>query len=176
MDKHVNLSAKKKETHLQEVMTVSRIGRMRPFSRSSVFWLCFSGRWTPGQGAGELLRIVGGVRLPDPSGARQEEVWRGGTCEFTLHLETWLHAIKIKTESLLAIRTSPKPCPACSDWTGAGVPSQHFNAQQPDSGDDSWLHALQARAAAQPAERERRYRQRCSQSGVMSPNWTSITP
>lgn len=37
-------------------------------------------------------------------------------------------------------------------WTGAGVPSKHFNAQQLDSGDDSGLHAVQAGAAAELAE------------------------
>lgn len=39
--------------------------------------------------------------------------------------------------------------------SGAGVPPQHSDAQQPDSGDDSGLHALQAGAAAQPAECKR---------------------
>lgn len=58
--------------------------------------------------------------------------------------------------------------------SGAGVPSQHFNAQQPDSGDDSGLHALQTRAAAQPAERERPFWERCSPSHVISSNWTSV--
>lgn len=67
-----------------------------------------------------------------------------------------------------------KPCSPCSDWTGAGVPSQRFNAQQPDGGDDSGLHALQTRAAAQPAERERRFWECCSLSDRMSSNWTSI--
>lgn len=45
-------------------------------------------------------------------------------------------------------------CNSCFGWTGAGVSSQHSDAQQPDGGDDSGLHALQARAAAQPAECE----------------------
>lgn len=41
--------------------------------------------------------------------------------------------------------------------SGAGVPPQHSDAQQPDGGDDSGLHALQAGAAAQPAECKRCY-------------------
>lgn len=41
--------------------------------------------------------------------------------------------------------------------SGAGVPPQHSDTQQPDGGDDSGLHALQAGAAAQPAERKRCY-------------------
>lgn len=56
---------------------------MRPFDTSFWFWLCCSGWWSPGQRADQLLRVVGGIRLPDPSGARQEEVRRGGTCEFS---------------------------------------------------------------------------------------------
>ena len=43
-------------------------------------------------------------------------------------------------------------CLSGSGRTGAGVPSQRSDAQQPDGGDDSGLHALQAGTAAQPAE------------------------
>lgn len=56
--------------------------KMSPSDGSFFFWLCFLGWWTPGQRAGQLLRILSGICLPDPSGAGQEEVWCGGTCEF----------------------------------------------------------------------------------------------
>lgn len=135
---------------------------MRPFDTSFWFWLCCSGGWSPGQRADQLLRVVGGIRLPDPSGARQEEVRRGGTCEF------WSFPCHVECLNLT------KPYSPCSDWPGAGVPPQHFDAQQPDGGDDSGLHALQTRAAAQPAERERPFWERCSPSDVISSNWTSI--
>lgn len=37
------------------------------------------GRWTAGQRAYQLLWIISGVCVPDPSGAGQEEIWCGGT-------------------------------------------------------------------------------------------------
>lgn len=155
--------------------------KMRPFRWSFLFWFRFLGWWTPGQRASQLLRILSGICLPDPSGAGQEEVWRGGTCEFSLCSVSWVvvvqrhsHLGPIETWFVGPRWSFTKPCSLCSDWTGAGVPSQHFNAQQPDCGDDSWLHALQTGAAAQPAERERCYWKWCSPCGVMSYNWTSI--
>lgn len=48
-------------------------------------------------------------------------------------------------------------CKSCFAWTGAGVSSQHPHAQQPDSGDDSGLYAVQAGTAAQLAERKWRH-------------------
>lgn len=51
-------------------------------------------------------------------------------------------------------------CHSGSGRTGAGVSSQRSDAQQPDGGDDSRFHALQAGTAAQLAECKWRYWQR----------------
>lgn len=86
VDKHLNLSAKKKESQLQEVRESSRtffackaapLGDLRFFFPTAVT----PGWWKSGQRTGQLLRVVSGVCLPDPPGAGQEEVWRGGTRE-----------------------------------------------------------------------------------------------
>lgn len=42
------------------------------------------GRWTVGQGASGVLRVICWICLPDPTGSRQEEVWRCGTCACSL--------------------------------------------------------------------------------------------
>lgn len=90
LDKHLNLSAKKKESQLQEVgwLTASILIHLRSKSRTENF-KCLNvfftvGRWTPGQRACELLWFVSGICLPDPSGAGQEEIWCGGTSKCSL--------------------------------------------------------------------------------------------
>lgn len=70
------------------------LAKMRPFDGSFLFWLCFLGWWPPGQRASQLLRILSGICLPDPSGAGQEEVWRGGTCEFSLCSVSWVIVVQ----------------------------------------------------------------------------------
>lgn len=182
VDKHVNLSAKKKETQLQEV-THTR-WQSHTHQNEPLRWIIFL--------LIVLLRLMNswtksGSTSTNPQWNMSTRSIRCRTGRSLMWWNLWVLLVFCRSGADWLRSWSnwnlwfdgpplnfTKRCSLCSDWTGAGFPSQRFNAQQPDSGDDSWLHALQTGAAAQPAERERSYWEWCSPSGAMSCHRASI--
>lgn len=58
------------------------------------------GWWPPGQRESEFLRILSGVRLPDPPGSGQEEVWCCGAGEWSLWSPTLPLCCRIRGEKV----------------------------------------------------------------------------
>lgn len=94
LEKHLSLSAKKKESHLHEVRCCS--WSSSPSSgvllniRPSVFTFSVAGGQSGGQRAAALLRGLPGVRLQGAGGPGEEDVWFCGACEYFYQAELQL--------------------------------------------------------------------------------------
>lgn len=81
----------KRSGEVRQVFCINHMAKCRIDSVTCCFLKCYfftAGWWTPRQRASELLRILSGVCVPDPSGAGQEEVWCSGACECCLWCPT----------------------------------------------------------------------------------------
>ena len=173
VDKHVNLSAKKKETQLQEVPLSLTHTHTHTHTRRAHSMDHF-----PCDGASQADELLDKERvnfyessveyvyqIHQVQDRKKFDVVEPVSSPCVVSRESW------RCRGIATLKPRLNLTDACSrrsDWTGAGLPSQRADAQQPDSGDDSRLHALQTRAAAQPAERERRYSERHGRVDIRS--------